>query len=113
MVTKPKAAVRDRQRYEGTEAVQRTRRVSGTDQVERDDVRKIPIDHVQELPHVAKVRVEGSVTKNLGDFNSVRVGVAIEWPCAPTEKAVADTYKFLSDKVDTMITEELQIATGE
>ena len=112
MTVKPKAAVRDRHRHEGTEAQQTVRRVSGKDQVERDDVRKIPIDHVQELPHVAKVRVEGSVTKNLGDFNSVRIGVAVEWPCAPTEKAVAETYKFLSDKVDTMISEELRIAVG-
>ncbi len=104
--------VRTRHRHEGTEAVSRERKVSGVGfSEEKNDVKKVPIDSLQDTPHVAKVRVEGSVTKNMGNFESIRVGVAIEWPCAPTAAELDKTYAFLSQRVDTLVQDELDAAT--
>lgn len=60
---------------------------------------------------VGRVRVEGSVTRNMGDFNSVRVAVAIEMPCYPVEAEVDACYAWCSTKVDAKIAEELRLAT--
>ena len=63
--------------------------------------------------HPARVRVEGSITQNMGDFNSVRVGVMIEIPCIPTEEAIAETYDIASEWVDDKLSNELDIAVGQ
>ncbi len=61
--------------------------------------------------YTARVRVEGSVTRNMGDFNSVRVACAIEMPCYPTLEEVDRCYQWCSDKVDEKVLNELTIAT--
>lgn len=60
---------------------------------------------------VGRVRVEGSVTRNMGDYNSVRVSVAVEMPCYPTEAEVDACYAWCSTKVDAKIADELRLAT--
>lgn len=56
---------------------------------------------------VARVRVEGSVTRNLGDYNSARVAVAIEMPCYPEMGEVQRVYELLSAKLDELVPQEL------
>ncbi len=60
---------------------------------------------------VAFVRVEGSVTRNMGDYNSVRVAVMIELPCYPTVADVDRAHGWCSAKVDEKIQHELRVAT--
>lgn len=62
--------------------------------------------------HPARVRVEGSVTQNMGDFNSVRVGVMIDRPCVNTDEAIEQTYNEISGMVDRLLAAEIDLATG-
>lgn len=62
---------------------------------------------------VAYMRVEGSVTRNMGDYNSVRVAVMVEMPCYPTNAEVDRCYLWCSEKVEDKIQEELRVATGQ
>lgn len=61
---------------------------------------------------MAKVRVGGGVTKNMGDYESVRVHVEIEMPCEPTWEAVNELYPELSEYVDGRLRDEIALATG-
>ncbi len=61
---------------------------------------------------VAFVRVEGSVTRNMGDYNSVRVAVMVELPCYPTVSDIDRAHSWCSSKVDQKIQHELHVAVG-
>ena len=100
---------RRRQRVVGTEAVSTERREGGQI-VDAEESLESPAYEVPE--RFARVRVEGSVTQNMGDYNSVRVGVVIERPCADTDEAIDQTYRDISSKVDEYVQEELSLAMG-
>lgn len=53
------------------------------------------------------VRVGGSVTKNLGDFNSARVEVTLELPCLPEITEMRRVAELLSTQLDELIPNEL------
>lgn len=61
----------------------------------------------------ARVRLSGSVTRNLGDYNSARVEVMIEMPCYPEESEIRRVYDWASSLLDELIPQELAKATGE
>lgn len=61
----------------------------------------------------AKVEVEGSVTRNLGDFNSCRVAVRVKLPCYPEISEIDRVYLLTSNLVDRYVERELNIATGQ
>jgi hypothetical protein len=77
--------------------------------VETKEVVKVPVFHTQP----ARVRVCGSVTRNLGDYNSARVEVSIEVPCNPEASEIDRAYQWASDKLDTYIPQQLALATGD
>jgi hypothetical protein len=52
------------------------------------------------------VTVEGGITKNLGDYNSARIGVTVCLPCGPTVKDAEEAYKAVSTLVDKLMNEE-------
>ncbi len=58
------------------------------------------------------VGVAGSVTKNMGDFNSVKVEVRIEIPAYAEKSELDRAYGFCSEFVDAKISNELALATG-
>lgn len=60
---------------------------------------------------VARIRVEGSTTQNLGNYNSVRVSVSLELPCYPELSEIQRGYTFAADTVDNMLGLELERAT--
>ncbi len=62
---------------------------------------------------VAFLRVEGSVTRNMGDFNSIRIAVMVEMPCYPNAADVDDCYDWCSELVDNKLQRELRVATGQ
>ncbi len=61
----------------------------------------------------SRVRVEGSITRNMGDYNSIRIAVMVEMPCYPSESDVDRCYDWCSAKVEDKIQNELRIATGQ
>lgn len=84
-----------------------TRSAYGTTQESGETV-SVPIFHTSP----ARVRVVGSVTRNLGDYNSARVEVMIEVPCYPEESEITRAYDYASSLVDRFIPQELDKAMG-
>lgn len=67
---------------------------------------RVPVFHTEP----AKVRVEGSVTKNLGDYNSARVAVCIELPCYPEDSEIRRAYTYASALLDELLPAQLDQA---
>jgi hypothetical protein len=55
-------------------------------------------------PTYANVGVTASRTINLGEYNNVKLGVSIHFPCAPTPDAIEETYQFCFNWVDSKMT---------
>ncbi len=91
--------------HAGTIAV--TRSAYGSEHNTNETIH-VPVFHTTP----AKVRVEGGITRNMGDYNSVRVSVVVEMPCLPEITEIERCYQITSDLVDEMINRELTIATG-
>jgi hypothetical protein len=100
-----------KRQHEGTESVSVSAKAAGTGEMGiKDNTRKVPVNNLQDIVNPGRVRVEASVTKNMGNYESIRVGVAIEWPCEPTPQALKSTYEFLSDRAEALVLEELELA---
>ena len=61
---------------------------------------------------LGKIQVGGSVTRNMGDFNFVRVEVSIELPCFPELSEAKRVYEIGSTFVSENVKKELDYATG-
>ena len=61
----------------------------------------------------AMVGVEGSVTRNLGNFESLRVQVSITLPSECDDESVRDTFENAASMVDEFIQLEIQRACGQ
>lgn len=90
---------------EGTVLV---RRVAYGDETETTEMVRVPVFRTPP----ARVRVTGSVTRNLGDYNSARVEVMVELPCYPEQSEIQRAYEHASSLVDKYIPQELDKATG-
>lgn len=91
------------------EAKLRVKRTVYGQDTEREEIIEVPAFHGP----VAYVRVGGSVTKNLGDYNSAKVEVSISLPCYPTPEEIERTFRTASMTVDSTVTHELDVATGK
>jgi hypothetical protein len=85
-----------------------TKVVYGVETVVADEAIAVPAFHTP----VARVRVGGSLTRNLGDYNSARVEASVELPCYPTKDEVERVYGICSEMVDDFIRREMQAVTG-
>jgi hypothetical protein len=56
--------------------------------------------------HMGYVTVEGGITKNLGDYNSARIGVTVSLPCEPSLEGAQKAYAEISKLVDKLMNEE-------
>ena len=61
----------------------------------------------------AMVGVEGSVTRNLGNFESLRVQVSITLPSECDDESVRNTFENAASMVDEFIQLEIQRACGQ
>ncbi len=69
---------------------------------------------VPDLPAAhGRVTVDGSLTKNLGDYNSCRVGVTVSLPCLPEVSEVERTYGIASKMVEGFMDNELKNILSE
>lgn len=57
-------------------------------------------------PNPAVVGLKGGITKNMGDYNSVKVEVFASVPCDPTAESMRKAKGFLSEMVDEFMDEE-------
>jgi hypothetical protein len=51
-------------------------------------------------PVYANVGIQAQRTINLGEYNSVKLGVSIHHPCEPNPEAIEETYQFCMGWVD-------------
>jgi hypothetical protein len=58
----------------------------------------------------AYVEVEGSITRNQGNYNSARVAVSVRIPCLPEVTEIERAKKLASSLVDRYIEEECTVA---
>lgn len=93
----------DVESHEGTVLVKRT--VYG-ETTETEQKVRVPIFATQP----ARVRVLGSVTRNLGNYNSAKVEVMIDLPCYPEATEIDRTYNYISGLLDKYIPQELDKA---
>ena len=71
-------------------------------------------DDVDDLPqHVGHIRVEGGLTKNLGDYESARIAVAITLPSDPSEEGMRASYSRASDLLEELLEEEFSRVLGD
>lgn len=91
----------------GTVNVRREAKTSGetTQLVEFND----DLD-AESFKNPARVRVAGGITSNEGDFNSLRVDVAVEMPCLATPEEVARCYAACSSFVSEKLAEQIDLA---
>lgn len=56
----------------------------------------------------ATVVVSTQMTQNLGNYNSLKVGVSLSMPCLPDEvdKTFEDVAQWVSQKIDELMSEE-------
>lgn len=90
---------------DGTITVTRTLYGHESDRVDTVRVPQFPVPP-------ARVRIEGSATRNLGDYNSVRVAVTIEMPCLPVQEEIERVYGMTSGWVDHLLGVELSNAVA-
>ena len=60
---------------------------------------------------IARVRVNGGITKNLGNYESLRCDVTLELPCASTQAGVEAAFEYAKDWIAEKVTELTQTAT--
>lgn len=59
---------------------------------------------------VGRVKIHGSVTQNLGNFNSIRVECGVELPCLPELSEVDRVYEICSKFVEDKLKQEIDSA---
>jgi len=96
----------------GTIAVSREVKSSGDAQAKVTEVNK-EITTELNHPNPAYVRVDGGLTKNLGDYNSAKVGVSVSLPCLPDEASLRKCYADASKLVDEFMDAEYKLAIGK
>ena len=74
---------------------------------ERTDTITVPL-----FENPAYVKVSGSVTRNMGDFNSVRVSVDVSLPCHPEGSEIDRAYDIASSVVNQKVQDEVEYAYG-
>lgn len=75
---------------------------------ERNQTVEVPV--INSPP--AYVRVSASVTKNMGNFNSIKVQVDVSLPCYPEGTEIDRTYDICSSWVNQKIQDEIEYAYG-
>ncbi len=60
----------------------------------------------------ARVMVLGGITRNMGNFNFVKVEVSVDMPCYPETSEIDRAYTLASDIVEEKVQRELDFATG-
>lgn len=64
--------------------------------------------------HPARVKLSGSVTRNMGNYNSARIEVSIDMPCLPVASEVARVATLVESWVDEIVGDKInRIELGE
>ena len=108
----PPTRTRQRTRKDGTLSVKRAHYDAAKLIDETETIEKVDVPFFGDV-EVGRVRVGGSVTRNMGDYNSVRVEVSFELPCLPELSEANRVYDIASKFVDSKIKKELDCATNE
>lgn len=78
-----------------------------------DKSRSLEIEDELDCANPGYVGVSLGMTKNMGEYNSLKMGVHISLPCLPTDKAVQKTYRKASRMAAEFLDEEYENAMAE
>lgn len=56
----------------------------------------------------ARVTISGHMTKNLGNYESARIGIEVSMPCLPVEEEIVRVYSLAQELVSDMLDEQLR-----
>ena len=93
----------------GTIVVRRADYRAGEELDSNEESSEVAVPFFGEV-EVGRVRVGGGVTRNMGDFNSVRLDVAVELPCLPVAEEVERAYGIASRMVEGYLRREMDQA---
>lgn len=85
-----------------------TRSAYGEPITETEEVIQVP----KFVGEVARIRVEGGITKNMGDFNSARVSVSVDLPCYPEMSEITRVGTLAARMVHERINKEYEAIKG-
>ena len=78
------------------------------------------VEHTEHTPsgevlpaHPAYVEVNAGLTKNIGNYESIRCGVSVSVPCRPTIKEIRRCHEKVSDLVSDLLNLEYDKAVEE
>lgn len=95
----------------GVVTASRSRSEMGT--VIEEHQRSHEIEDTVECANPAYVGVNQGMTKNMGDFNSVKIGVHVSLPCLPDEDDIRRAYVKATKLVNEFMDEEYEAAVGD
>jgi len=93
----------------GNGSVTTTRRVTGAEEVSQ--TRNFQ-DQVN-CPNPAYVGVNQNLTKNMGDYNSIKIGVHVSIPCLPDDDSIRDAYDRATELVGEFLDAEYDAAIAD
>jgi len=104
-VKAPPARILDVEGAEGFITVKRGRFNMGKLIFEKEDLDTITVPWFN--GPIARVKISSSTTRNLGDYNSVKVEVSLDLPCYAVPGEIEHTYNQAADWVCAKIESEL------
>jgi hypothetical protein len=94
----------------GVEYTSVTKKESGVVEEKNEELQHTKTE-ISKTP-LSRIKVGGSVTKNMGNYNSIKIEVMLELPCKSTKESLQKAYVYASEWVSDKIEEEIAIAEG-
>lgn len=95
----------------GSAHASRSHRVSGQEVSTRETSHEIE-DHL-DCANPAYVGVQQALTRNLGNYESLKLGVNISLPCLPNEDSIRDTFNRAVELASEFMDEQFNLAAEE
>lgn len=67
------------------------------------ETERVDAGTLEDVEHVARVRVDSGLTINLGDGNFIKISVGMDMPCLPDRKSRLKCYDRLSEDVAELL----------
>lgn len=103
---------RDRHGHEASTVRQFSKKKGGRDEQLEEDM-QVDRETIATVPNPAYVGVNAAATINLGNYESMKIGISISRPCLPTDKAIKRMYRKVAKTVARLVKQEEDYIRGE
>src|SRR5690625_88214 len=100
-MTEPRRIRERTRRVRASRTVSKTREKKSSGEVTEleESIVKEPVD-IGDLLNPGYVKIGAGITKNVGDYNFIRVDVSISMPCEPNQEGYDEAYEETTKLVD-------------